>query len=163
MRRRKNLLDEKPAPILPEIGGREITFEEASKAKKRSKPSRSRSRKAFEDDVARGIAELEPARALVVFHTTAFKHVYGVLPTDVVDSYVVVCASARGLLREFDDDLMRALEYLKWAWRDDERKKRWLLREKGEGKAPPPWRRFFVARDKVDAYRAEALRLSGQK
>lgn len=147
-----------------EVGGEELTFEQMSAGKKRKKdPTPASNRASFAMTKKRPVEKLKPAQLLVVGHAKMFEAVYGVEPSDVADNYAQAVSAARGLLHAFDDDAERAMEYLKWVWRRDARNKKWVEREKNESKTPPSWRRFFSARDLVDAYRAEALRKAKDK
>jgi hypothetical protein len=142
----------------PKVGGKVLTFEEASKPRKKTKPSPARSRKACAVDLAKPLEELFGEHLLVVTHARLYEAVYGVFPSDVADSYAQVLSAARSLFRAFDSDEERAYGYLKWVWQRELKNKKWLLREKKEHKTPPTWRRIFSTRDLVDAYRSEAVR-----
>jgi len=104
--------------------------------------------------------EWDDAKGLALVGLYAFCHhaTYGVLPAELYEQSAIrmACKSAAACMHaHFDDDPFRVVEFIKWAWKREQRRVDWALKQGNKDRARLAWRLQFSASFVTD-YKVEA-------
>lgn len=101
---------------------------------------------------------------LIALYARAHESVYGVPPLELEegDKYAgATNAANRMLKKEFDDDVLKMAEFVRWVWSEERKKEKWR-RSNGRETRRIGWRLQFVARNLVTDYRVHLARMNGR-
>lgn len=95
---------------------------------------------------------------LVVLYLKSHKWCYGVDDSLTgTEVYRAVCSAATMVKREYRGDYRAAIDFIRWAWREEKRKEAWAI-EQGISRNRLTWRHLFMFKDLHVSYRLEQER-----